>query len=400
MNKKNWACPFCSLLCDDDLINDLTDNNILNTNFACPKASHGLGKIYNLKNKVFKSIINKVEVDHYAAIQKARSWLSKSNNPVFCGLGVDIAGARSIVKFANKTNAIVDHKFGETLSKVNRSLQTKGLFFTTLSEVKSRADAVVFIGKDSFNKKSCFYKKIDQNIHKKNKKKIVNYGDLFDSTDNLIDSLQNLSALQKQNNFFFSSKYNDNFLKNLSSFSYIVFVWDPACYPDDADAIADVLLEIVRNLNKKTRGGILTLAGDEGSITMQTVMTWMTGLPLRTAFTSRGLRYEPNKYSIKKIIQQNVSDIVIWISCFSSELPDYLLNLNCPLIILGHYEISDQVIQNNLDNFIFIPVAIPGVDVEGHLVRCDGVVTVPLEKIVDSDLPSVQKVIYKIMQNL
>ena len=183
----------------------------------------------------------------------------------------------------------------------------------------------------------------------------------------------------------------------MSHFKYIVLVWDPSNYSRDADAIADVLLEIIRDLNTKNRGGILTLSGDEGAITMQSVMSWMTGLPLRTAFTTRGLVHDPNKFSSKKIIQQNASDLVIWVSCFNTEIPDYVMNTKQPLIIFGHYAISKFLHLQNLNNYIFIPVATPGLDVDGHLIRCDSVVTVPLKKIVGSPLPSLQNVVARIL---
>jgi formylmethanofuran dehydrogenase subunit B len=67
------------------------------------------------------------------------------------------------------------------------------------------------------------------------------------------------------------------------------------------------------------------------------------------------------------------------------------------LIVFGKYEISEHLLKKNLENFVFIPVATPGVDTDGHLMRCDGLVTIPLKKIINSPFPSLQKVISRIL---
>ena len=397
MSELIWPCPFCSLLCDEHLTRNSQGKLSCTETFECDKSKDGLNKFINNGQSTLEAMLDGEIIDYDLAVLEASKMIKKSKNPIICGLGVDVGGARSIVKLASRTNAIVDHKYGESISGTTTSLQTKGVFFTSLSEVKSRADLVVFIGNDMYGKSNCLYKKINKNDGVSKTKKFINYGNNFNTSDALIASLQNLSGFQKNENFSACTDYNKSFFDELSHFKYIVLVWDPANYSRDADAIADVLLEIIRDLNTKNRGGILTLSGDEGAITMQSVMSWMTGLPLRTAFTTRGLVHDPNKFSSKKIIQQNASDLVIWVSCFNTEIPDYVMNTKQPLIIFGHYAISKFLHLQNLNNYIFIPVATPGLDVDGHLIRCDSVVTVPLKKIVGSPLPSLQNVVARIL---
>lgn len=397
MNKLVWSCPFCSLMCDETITKDPQTKSVCLETLECDKSKNRLSEFINITKKALKSICNGEIINYDLAVLEASRMLKKSKNPIFCGLGVDVGGARSIVKLASKTNAIVDHKYGESMSKTTKSLQTKGAFFTSLSEVKSRADVLVFVGKDHHAKKNCLHKKVTINDDVDEKKRFINYGNNFDSSDDLIHSLQNLSAFQKNKNFSACSTYNRDFFEELSDFTYIALVWDPANYPEDADAIADVLLEIIRDLNNNHRGGILTLSGDDGAMTMQSVMSWMTGLPLRTAFTTRGLIHDSNKFASKKIIQDNTADLVVWVSCFDSNIPDYVINTKQPLIILGHYEISRFLQSKNLNNYVFLPVATPGIDVNGHLIRCDSVVTMPLKKLVDSPFPSLQNVVTRML---
>ena len=58
---------------------------------------------------------------------------------------MDILGSRSVIKLAKECNATIDHMHGDSISAVLRSFQAKGTIFTTLSEIKSRADLIIFL---------------------------------------------------------------------------------------------------------------------------------------------------------------------------------------------------------------------------------------------------------------
>ena len=132
----DWTCPFCSLHCDDLALKKLNDGKIKQYKITCPKALEGLKSQENLSKVSPKSIMNNRDVEISFAIHHVNQILLQSRNPIISGLGVDVAGARAIVKLAFKINAILDHKFGESLTKIARSIQTKGLFFSSLSELK------------------------------------------------------------------------------------------------------------------------------------------------------------------------------------------------------------------------------------------------------------------------
>ena len=393
----DWTCPFCSLHCDDLVLKKSNDGKIKYHKITCSKALEGLNSQENLHKVSAKSIMNNREVEIGYGIRHANQILLQSHNPIISGLGVDVAGARAIVKMAFKTNAILDHKFGESLTKVTRSIQTKGLFFSSLSELKKRADTVVFVGGDSSKKITYLQKK---NFQGKEKKTIIKYGEKLKTKSELIASLQNLSASINVLNFKKDSEYNKKFLKKIINCSYIVFIWDPNFFPDDADCVADTLLEIVRNINKKRRASIIALGGDDGALTMQYTMTWMTGLPLRTAFTTRGLFHQPEQFSLKKIINDKMTDLVFWVSCFSNEIPDFLKSDQFKLIVIGTLSLKERLLKQKFKNYIFIPVATPGLDSFGHMVRCDSVVTVPLKKVTDRKLDSLNDVIFKIIDGV
>ncbi len=81
-----------------------------------------------------------------SAIAAAARLLGASHQPLFAGLGTDVAGARALYPLACATGAICDSAGGNALMQGLRALQDRGQFTTTLAEVRTRADVIVFIG--------------------------------------------------------------------------------------------------------------------------------------------------------------------------------------------------------------------------------------------------------------
>ena len=57
-----------------------------------------------------------------------------------------MAGARALYRLACATGAICDAGDGDALMAGLRALQDRGQFTTTLAEVRTRADVIVFVG--------------------------------------------------------------------------------------------------------------------------------------------------------------------------------------------------------------------------------------------------------------
>ena len=78
---------------------------------------------------------------------------------LFGGLATDVAGARALYELAARCGAIVDHLHGDTLAASTLALQDRGSFFTTLSEVRSRADLVIVFGCEPSRRYPRFYER-------------------------------------------------------------------------------------------------------------------------------------------------------------------------------------------------------------------------------------------------
>ena len=81
-----------------------------------------------------------------AALAAAAALLKASRQPLIAGLGSDVAGTRALYPLACATGAVWDSAGGDALVQGLRALQDRGQFTTTLAEVRTRADLIVFIG--------------------------------------------------------------------------------------------------------------------------------------------------------------------------------------------------------------------------------------------------------------
>jgi formylmethanofuran dehydrogenase subunit B len=107
---------------------------------------------------------------------------------------------------------------------------------------------------------------------------------------------------------------------------------------------------------------------------------------MRSRF-SRGIpEYDPHHYRAETLLENNEADAMLWVSTFNPEkLPP---KANMPSIVIGHPNMQAQV---NAD--VFIPVGTAGIDHTGTMFRIDSSVSLPLGKLKNSDLPSLNTVI-------
>ena len=136
---RDWTCPFCPLLCDDISIDLRGDDSLAAPNTDCPRLARSIAR-YGSADAACKPAIDGATTDHASALARAGEILSRARRPLFGGLATDVAGARALYELAARCGAILDHLHGDALAASTLALQDRGSFFTTLSEVRSRAD--------------------------------------------------------------------------------------------------------------------------------------------------------------------------------------------------------------------------------------------------------------------
>ena len=145
----SWTCPFCPLACDHLGVGvaDATPSLVL-LGGDCARASRGLAQFGAAPAHVSHAApqVDGQPCDLATAVAAAARLLDASRQPLFGGLGTDVAGARALYPLACATGAICDAGAGEALMHGLRALQDRGQFTTTLAEVRTRADLIVFVG--------------------------------------------------------------------------------------------------------------------------------------------------------------------------------------------------------------------------------------------------------------
>lgn len=356
--------------------------------------------------------------DLATAITAAARLLAASRQPLFGGLGTDVAGARALYPLACRTGAICDPAGGAALLHGLRALQDRGAFTTTLTEVRSRADLIVCVGSLPSGRYPEFLRRCgigeggtaqvvllraaspssassapsasSADSAAAEGVELVRYdGDLFDAVAMLATCVAGRTVSEDAAGALVA------FAARLHTSRYAVFVYDAAQLPAHGALIIEALNRVVSTLNQRTRAAMLPLGGSDGASTVNAVFTWLSGLPLRTRAAPSGLEHEPLRFDAARLLADRAVDALLWIASFGTEPAPPSVNL--PRIVLGHPSLAAAV-QGHAT--VFIPVSTPGIGSAGHLFRTDGSVLMPLRALREDGLPTVADVLRRLTQAL
>ncbi len=433
----NWTCPFCSLLCDGFA---LEGGPVLQLRGSdCPRARAGLAGFDDLG--VVTPSVDGARRDLDAALDAAAARLAAASLPLFGGLATDVQGMRALYRLANVGGAILDHAHGEAMMPALRMLQDRGQMFTTLAEIRNRADLIVCIGTDAVSNFPEFFRRCAPAAGQASGGRVVflaagegtpaaadiPWASAVESVrpgDDIFDTVAMLAALVDgrgvtegnsgiANAGAADSKHANASLAEAGSEDpqsedsrsagarselaaladamrrarYCVLVWEPARLPPQGALVGETLLRLLMNLNRKTRAGAFTLGGNDGAQTANGAMSWLSGLPLRSRVGPQGVDHDPLQYASARLLDERAVDLLLWVASFTPDLPP--LQTTLPRIVLGHPALAAACAQPGT---IFIPVATPGINADGHLLRSDNVVSLPLYAVRDDGLPTVAEV--------
>ena len=404
MKNITFTCPFCSLLCDDIQLTVNNNNNFKQLNSNCSILSHSLKK----KIKDQFASINGKKINITKAINSLSSLLKKSKATLFAGMGTDIKGTKATLKIADKFKCIIDHFSGDSYVKNIKSIQEEGGFFLTLSELKNRSDTIIIIQLSNEElprlfEKYIFSKKTINNLKKRNlvfignkvpqfiykNKKKFNFDHIKLNSTNLLNFISSLRNSIKSDISEIKEKKILSLLKLFKQTNYGSILWSIKELDNNiSDLIVTEINLLIHDLNKFTRFAGLSIAGSEHITTVNEVMLWQTGFPIRTSFEQGFPVHDINQFSTKRLIDKKEIELVIWINSFNEK--KIIINKKIKTVLIG---IPSHPQKKDVD--IFIPVGTPGLDHNSHLLRIDKVVSLPLKKIRNISLPSVDYVLNK-----
>ncbi|MFT5394845.1 MAG: formylmethanofuran dehydrogenase subunit B [Gammaproteobacteria bacterium] len=413
---KDVTCPFCGILCDDLVIQN-KDETLKILENGCPKAVSS----FESKQATDSPKINGNNAPLSDAINAICVILKKSHNPLFAGLGTDVGGMRQVMHLADKTGAIVDHMHGNALIRNSLVLQDLGWITTTMSEIRNRADLIIFAGTDATNFPRFFERTIwnKQSMFKlKNEQRqIVYIGDQLDSkaginpngkrpttlnckTEQIGEVISGLHALVTGATLDVNEiagikiKTLQSLAEQMKTAKYGVIVWSPAELDiPHAELTIQNFCEIVKYLTRFTRFAGFSLGGDDGATSANSVCAWQSGYPLRVNFNKGYPDYDAQRYSTQNVLKNKDVDSLLWVSSFSSNVKPP--HASIPTIVLGTPDT-----KLNFKPDVFIPVSTPGVDHSGQLIRTDSVVSLPLKKLRQSPYANVSLILKQVIEGM
>lgn len=455
-----WTCPFCALLCDGYAVRPGPQPALVGS--ACATARDGLARCATTSPAT--PLVDGQRVDYGQALDAAADILARSRQPLFAGLATDVAGTRALYRLANGCGAILDHARGEALMHSTRALQDRGVFYTTLAEIRNRADLIVCLGTDPAAHYPEFFRRCAPAADAAFERHVVFLGavpaadaaglegcrsealSLADvlGEGNVSSAATAASALRSGAPPAPGTRSSDPhgratcsaephgpdlfavvallaarlagrrttavppaleaLVARMQAARYTVIVWESGRLPAHGALIAESIQRLVNTLNRTTRAAAFCLGGSDGGYTANQVLTWLSGLPLRTGVHARGLVHEPQRYAAARLLADGAVDALLWVASFGPDLPPTsgrpARARELPQVVLGHPDLVDRMADQVSDQErsgegvqrVFIPVSTPGIGSAGHLFRADGGVVVPLTPLYVDSLPTVAQV--------
>lgn len=444
----NVTCPFCGLLCDDLTVT--RTGSTLKVSNGCPRAVAG----FQRPIPPAKPLVRDAEASLEEAIKAAAGLVRQAKFPLYGGMATDVSGQRAIMSIADRTCGVVDHALSEGQYRNFRVVQTSGWIMSTLTETRNRADLIVLVGTDVHKLHGRFFDRIVNPEHSMfegvgQKRTIIAIGEGIDTSpatgprieevislpvakDRIPEVLAAISARvrgysvtgtdptaapppPKKAGLFsslmpgsktaapppptsgvagISLEAIDAVAEKFKKAKYGVMVWaPPALSMPQADLTVHLMTEVVRELNLTTRFAGLSLGGNEGAPSAASTCTWQTGYPLRVSFANGKPEYDSYRYNISRMLADGEGDLLVWVATIGTDIG--LPQTKLPTIVLG-----TPGVRLAQPPTVFIPVGTPGIDHTGQMVRCDNVVSLPLQNLGRSQLPRAADVLAAIQAAL
>jgi formylmethanofuran dehydrogenase subunit B len=400
-----WTCPFCPLACDHLAVQCGSGATPLTLHGGtCERASAALGGFAS-EPPAGGPQCDGVPCDAPGAIAAAARLLANARQPLFAGLGADVDGARALYPLACATGAICDAAGGEALMQGLRALQDRGQFTTTLAEVRTRADVIVFIGGLPIDAAPLIASRCGIGDPQVPQRHVAVLGPAPGDAarlagwagpgvsvqtvalhDDLFTTLGLLAALLAQRSLPAAPEPLRALALRLREARYAVLVGAPARLPPHGALIIEAVHQAVGHLNRSTRAAALWLGGGNGAATTNQVFAWLSGLPLRSRAGPHGLEHEPFTFDAQRLLADGAVDALLWVSSFEAQAPP---PNRLPMVVLGPPALAAACRRPGA---VFLPVATPGIDAPGHVFRTDGTVLMPLRAVRQGSLPTLADV--------
>jgi formylmethanofuran dehydrogenase subunit B len=415
------TCPFCGLLCDDLRVTRDSAGKLKVTANGCAKSITFFARTLESSVENPSPRIAGKPVNLKQAIAKAAEILRSANQPLIAGLGTDVYGMRAVMNLAETSNTALDHMNSNGFMRNIQVIQNSGWMVTTLTEVRNRVDLLIIVGTDIV---SMFPRFFEREVWNKEplygqdtgQREVMYLGGRNINTDagiapdgrkpdvlpcdleRLPDVTAALRAIVSGKKLHAKKVAGiavtdlEKLAQRMLSAKYSVVVWAAAAlnFPH-AELTVQNITELVKMLNQTTRSAGLPLGGIEGDMNANQVCTWISGYPMRTSYARGYPEHDPYHFSADRLLANGEADALFWVSSFNPDRTPPVTRI--PTVVFGHAQMK---LDKEPD--VFIPIGTPGADHKGVMFRTDNVVSLPLQKLRNSALPTLAEVLSAIEQ--
>jgi formylmethanofuran dehydrogenase subunit B len=312
---------------------------------------------------MFEARVNGRAATLPAAIAAAARCLTQARFPVISGLAADVAGIRAAVKLARQLGCAFDHMASGALLSDLSVMQRVGWMCASPEEVVRTSDLLLCVGARAGSlAKAVFADRPPPPVVTVDGREIAGKLAILRA---LIGG-QAPAELRKRNSAAARTA------RKLESATFGVAVWRQG----DLEAPAvEMLMGLVRDLNRASRFTSLQLAAPANAMAAGLVSGWLSGHSVRTSFALQEPEHDPWAFDANRLVREGEADAVLWLSAFEPVLPAW--SQKVPLVTL-----LARGAKRNSESSVLIEVGTPGVDHDAVLYNdaAGALVTVPAER--------------------
>jgi formylmethanofuran dehydrogenase subunit B len=262
------------------------------------------------------------------AVDRAARLLAAARFPVIAGLGADIAGVVAALKLAEKIGAAIDHDAAESHLRLADVIRSSGLMFVTPAEARAVADFFLIVGQRphaSWPELQGYLIEGRPESKTRLKPKVISIG-----ADEAPAVLAALRARVNGRPVGDASADVDALTESMKSARYGVAIFAP----EELDALViEMLAGLVKDLNDATRWSCLPIPESRTAEGAMMAATWMTGVPLRSAFVNGGWEHDPWRYDSRRLLASGEADAAVYICSYEDPPPDWLPDIPAVMLV-------------------------------------------------------------------
>jgi formylmethanofuran dehydrogenase subunit B len=406
------TCPFCGLLCDDVVVEQRANGILEVTAKGCALSREGFARAVP---RAAEPSVHGTPATFDAAVRAAAAILREATLPLIGGLATDIAGMRAVLELADACGAVLDHMNSGAKFRNLLAFQDRGWITATLAEARHRADIFLVVGTDVATRYPRFFERIVAPTaglfelpaggrelvflgEKSPPREAVGRVSRIQCAQTALpDVLGALAALIDKKRLdakeIAGVRVGDlaQLAERMRAARFGVITW---AAPDldfpHAELAVQSIGRILNLLNRSTRFTGLPLGGTEADLTADAALLWQVGFPFRTSFAQGRPHYDPYLLNGARLLAEREVDALVWIATLGDRSPPPVTDI--PLVLIAP---PWNAAGNRCD--VFLPVGTPGIDHAGHLVRTDKVVSMRVQQLRETNLPSVANAVRAIL---